>query len=176
MRAVPWLLVAGLLAWAFWQGRGVGEAVGRAEAAEAVADSLAPIVDSLKAVAVRRDTVIVTVLDSVRVVVERERIVQIAVVDTLRATLDSVQAVMLDELVASHAAEVEALETATREALLWGQSWKDVAEAQTAEIAALRLSSQAWEAAARAGQRSKWTERAVFVLGAGCILFCPRPS
>ena len=170
MKLAGWLAcVVLVVAWLASSRMGAPDAVGRAERAEARADSLGTVSDSLRAIAVRQDTVVVTVLDSVRVVVERERIVQIAVVDTLRATLDSAQAVMLDDLVASHAVEVAALETKATEALLWGESWRETAEAMQAENAALRLSSQAWEDAARAQGRRAWYERGAALLAIGVL-------
>lgn len=161
MRALPWVIVAALVAWAVIQGRGFSEAVDRALAAEAAVATLRPLADSLRAEAERKDTVLVAVLDSVRVVVERERVVQVVVVDTIRQHVDSVGAAALDVLLASHAAEVAASEEATRQALLWGQDWKDVAEVNLAGWNAERARGDAWEAAARAQDRRAWYERGV---------------
>ncbi len=173
MKAVPWFLVAaGLVGWAVAREMKGSAAVDRALAAEAAVATLRPLADSLRAEAERRDTLLVHVTDTIRVVVTRERVVQVAVVDTLRATLDSAQTALLDTLVASHATEVAALERLAQERLLWGQGWKDAAEAAQAGWDAERARADAWEAAARSGDRQKWKERVAFVLTAGCIAFC----
>lgn len=176
MRALPWALAVLVLAWALWTGRGASRAVERAEQAEAVADSLGAVSDSLRAIAEVRDTVLIATTDTILRVVERVRTVQVAVVDSLRQRLDSAEIALLDGLVEAHAEEVAALERLAEERLIWGESWKATAEALLTENAALRLSSQAWEDAARASQKSKWTERVGFGLTLVCLKFCPRPS
>ena len=171
MKAAPWALV-GVLAVLLVLARcsGAPENVRRAEAAEAEVARLEPIVDSLLAVAARVDTVVVVKLDSIRVVVERVRIVQVATADTLRASLDSAQAVLLDELVAAHAEEVAALEEGTRQALLWGTAWQEAAEALQAEREPLRLRGDQWEAAYRSQARRTWLERSAVVAAVAAVL------
>lgn len=131
--------------------------VARAEAAEDSIARLAPVVDSLRTEALRRDTVLVTVTDTLTLTIERVRVEATVIVDSLHARLDSVETVYLDELVEAHAEEVAALEVIITETRLWGQSWKDAAEALEAENFQLRIRGDAWEAAyeSQRGQ-NKW--------------------
>lgn len=149
--SVPWLVVLALLAYMVLargcSGVAVRDAVARAEAAESALDSLGPITDSLRAEAAHRDTTIITLTDTIRVTIERVRVVASAADSALRATLDSAQVVILDELQAAHATEVAALEVLLTETRLWGQAWKDAAEALEVENAQLRLRGDAWESA-----------------------------
>jgi hypothetical protein len=153
--------VAALLTWSLIHGRSTSEAVDRALAAEAAVATLRPLADSLRREAERRDTVLVTVLDSIEVVVERVRVVQVEAVDSLRARLDSAEVVFLNELVAAHAVEVAALEESARQALLWGQGWRDAADAMTASRDAEIALGAAWEASYRAQARRGRLERGV---------------
>ena len=171
MKAVlPWLAVVGLLAYVAWGARGASEAVERAEQAEAVADSLGAVSDSLRAVAEVRDTVLVAVTDTVRVVVERERIVQIASVDTIRAHVDSVGSVALDSLLASEAREDVAQDRLQAETLAWGGSWKALAEVNQAGWTQERIRGDLWEAAARSQRRRAWYERGAALLAIGVLV------
>ena len=139
----------------------------RAEGHQAAADSLQPLVDSLRATAAHRDTLLVEVTDTVRVTIERVRIVAQAADSALRATLDSAQAVVLDELQAAHAEEVRAWQTLADERLAWGNAWREAAEALEAENVQLRLAGESWEAAYRSSQGDKRLAQIGGVLAAG---------
>jgi len=168
---LPWLIAAALLFWALIQGRGTSGLEDRAIAAEAAVATLRPLADSLRAEAVRRDTVLVAVTDTVRVTVTQERVVQVALVDTLRATLDSTELPLLDSLVASEEREDVAQDRLQAETLLWGQSWQRSAEANLAGWNAERARGDAWEAVARARKRQAWYERlAVAVVVTGVLV------
>ena len=169
-RVLPWVLLAGVLAWAILSGRDAGRSAEIAEAAEARADSLAVVSDSLRAVAEARDTVLVAVTDTVRVIVERERIVQIASVDTIRAHVDSVGSVALDSLLASEAREDVAQDRLQAETLAWGGSWKALAEVNQAGWTQERIRGDLWEAAARSQRRRAWYERGAALLAIGVLV------
>ena len=170
--AAPWvLLVCVAVGWWLTQGD-AGESARIAKAAEARADSLGVVSDSLKALAVRQDTVIVTVLDSVRVVVTRERVVQVASVDTIRAHVDSVGAVALDSLLASEAREDVAQDRLQAETLAWGTSWQTAYTALEARYDATEAARAAWEGIAQSQRTRSWVERAGFVVAVVCVLKC----
>ena len=160
-RLIPWILFAVAFVWLALS-RGctdprVTEAVERARIAEDSLAVLEPKVDSLVALAARRDTVRIAVEDTIRVTVERVRVVAAVASDSLAEHVDSVGAAFLAELQAAHAEEVASLERLAEERLLWGQSWKDAAEALEAENKQLRLRGDSWQQAYNASRReSRW--------------------
>ena len=174
--ALPWILLGALvLIWAASRsmgGRAVAEALDRAAAAEAAVATLRPLADSLRIEAERLDTVLVAVTDTVRVTVTRERVVQVAVVDSLRARLDSTETALLDSLVASEAREDIAQDLLLAETLAWGTAWRETALAAQAGWDQERIRGDAWRAAARSSQRSRWGERVAFVLTVACVAKC----
>lgn len=137
MKALPWVACFGLLC-ALLVMRAYGD-VGYAklEAAQARVDSLQTLVDSLKAEASKADIQLVTVTDTLVITIERERVVQVVAADSVRAHTDSIGAVHLDNLVASHERHVAAVQEVADQRLLWGNTWRDYAltlEQQNAEL------------------------------------------
>ena len=131
MKAIPWVCVA-IMMIALYAMRGIGErAVLEADAAEDSILKLAPVVvqlraesDSLRALALTRDTLLVAITDTVMVEVAQYVGMAAASADSLRQTLDSAQSVHLDNLESAHAAEVAAVWRIADERLAWGENWR----------------------------------------------------
>lgn len=133
MKALPWILVIGLLA-ALYAVRGITMA--RGADMRAAWDSvavLAPVVEAHRTEAVGADTVLVRVTDTLTVTIERTVALAAVSADSVRAHVDSTGAIYLDSLEAAHERHVAAVVAVSDARLAWGTTWRDYALALEAQ-------------------------------------------
>ena len=133
--------------------------------------------DSLRQVAHRADTVLLTVTIEGTQAADSARFRYEEYADSLRVTLDSAQSVVLDNVLANTRAEVAAVWRIADERLAWGESWRALAQSQDSLIA-VQANQLALSAMVNAGLRSAlvrertqtWLTRGAAVAGVVAVL------
>ena len=127
-------LALGAVAMLFARNQDFGRLARELEVAEDSIAALTPVVahltartDSLRTLALTRDTVLVTVTEDATAEIDRLWDVARASADSLRVTLDSVEAAHLTTLENAHADEVAAVWRVADERLAWGEDWRTFA-------------------------------------------------